>query len=267
VPSEPASTTRDEQLAALLASSPPRTVPRELLRAAGRQASSGPLGLIGFIFAFMGLFFAAMFSPWDVVQDWQLAATETATAPGQVLSVDRTSTSINKQRVFRYKFAFQPRPGVHLQGDCFTTGTRWRSGGTVTVRFSVSDPELCCIEGARLSESGAVGLVLVLFPLIGIGLLISSVIGRRRLRWLLENGAVEEAMVTAIEQTMMRMNRQNVYKITLQRTDPAGGTPFVLRKYQSSVIEFARQRLGTKQPVFVLYDPAHPRRVLLPETL
>ena len=118
-----------------------------------------------------------------------------------------------------------------------------------------------------MSQSGTVGLVVVFFPALGVVLVISAFVSRNRQRWLLENGAVAEAAVVSVESTAMRANRQTVYKITLQRTDPAGVATFVLRKYQPAQVDFARRRLETKQPVFVLYDPAHPRRALLPEAL
>jgi hypothetical protein len=225
------------------------------------------VGLLGFFFTLMGLFLAALFSSWDIFQDWRLAAAELATAPGQVLSVERTGLRVNRQRVVRYKFAFQPRPGVRLQGDCFTTGAQWREGDAITVKYSVSDPALGCIDGARLSQGGPVGLVVLLFPALGLGLLISVFAGRRRMNWLMEHGEVAEATVTGLESTVVQINGRRVFKITLQRTDPAGGAPFVLRKHQPAQVEFARQRLETTEPVFVLYDPAHPRRALLPEAL
>lgn len=267
MPLEPDSSARDEQLAALLASAPPRIVPAALLRAANRQRTAGPLGLVGFIFTLMGLFLVALFSPWNMSQDWRLAAATTALAPGRVIAADRTGMSINKQRVILYEFAFLPGPGVRMRGESYTTGVRWKSGDDVTVRFSVSNPEFCCIEGARLSEGGAVGLIVFLFPAVGIGLLLGVMVARRRLRWLLENGVVAEALVKGVDQTPMRINRQQVYKITLQRTNAGGGAAIVLRTDQPAQVEFARQRLETRQPVFVLYDPAHPRRALLPEAL
>jgi hypothetical protein len=267
VPLESVPASRDEQLAALLASPPPRMVPREMLRAARRQTPSVALGIFGVVFGGMGLLFAWMFFPWNFYLDAQLAAADTATAAGQVLSADRTNLSINKQRVIRYEFSFPLPGGGKGRGTCFTTGQRWHGGEAARVLYRPGNPALCCLEGARLSEGSMGSLFVLVFPLVGGGLLAWMWTARRRVRALLERGSVAEARVTGVDPTSIQVNRQTVYRITLKCADLPGGGNIVLRKYVPAEVNFVRQRMATQQPVFVLYDPGNPRRALLPEAL
>ncbi len=263
VPPEPASSPRADLLASLLAAPPPRKVPPELLRAAGAQGPSVALALFGLIFGGFGLFFVWQFFPWALFVDWKLA--DAPVASGHVLSVDRTNWRINRQYVYRYGYEFQPPAGGRMRGECFTTGQRWSRGAIVPVRYRPEDPAVSCLDGARLSQGSAAVAFVILFPLIGIALMTWVAGGRRRVRALLKNGVVAEALVTGLEQTNVRINNQPLYRITLQRTDPGSTAPLLLRKYQPAQVALAQERFASKQPVFVLYDPAHPARALLPE--
>ncbi len=261
------SASRDGQLAALLAAPAPRIVPSALRRAGARQATPVSIAILGAIFAVVGLGMGSVFFPWNFYRDWQLSASGTDTATGRVVSVRNTSLSINRRKVVRYEFTFKTATGANERGICYTTGQQWSPNATVTVRYRPEDPEVACIFGARLSESGAVVLPMLILPGAGLGLIAWFVVSRRRIRSLLERGTVGEALVTAVDQTFTRVNKRYVYKITLQRTDAPDAGTLTLRSYQPEVVSFAQARLASKQPVFVLYDPAKPKRALLPETL
>ena len=179
---------RDALLAAFLADPPPRRVPPELKRAAGRQGPSWFFGGFGLLFGGFGLFFAWMFFPWNIYRGWQLA--DAPTAPGRITAVSATGLRENKQRVYRYDFDFSPPAGGRVEGTCYTTGQRWNAGAPVTVRYKPDDPAWCCIEGARTSVGSALSALVLLFPAIGGSLVAWVVMARRRLSFLLEHGQV-----------------------------------------------------------------------------
>lgn len=260
-------TSRDDQIAALLASSPPRSVPADLLRAAQAQAAPFFLAFFGMAFGGIGLIVGLALFPWNFHREWRLRAADTAEAPGKILTAEETNSSVNNTRVVRYWFEYQSSGGAGMQGECFTTGSRWPEGADVTVRYRRESPEIACPVGGRLNRFGFAPAFVLLFPFIGGGLVYWVVTARRRARNLLERGHVSEALVTAVEATNTQVNKQTVYRITLQRIDQPGDRPMVIKRYQPPVLEFARQRLANKQPVFVLFDPARPQRALLPETL
>jgi hypothetical protein len=255
--------TRTSQLAELLAEPPPRhRISPELRKAALRQAAPWFWIPFGAIFAGMGLLFSVMFIPWKYAEDLKLKDGG-ATAAGTVLGVTPTGMSINNTQVMRYEFEFRPAAGNVVRAECFTTGSRWHVGEKVTVRYLPGDPAVSVIEGARRSE-GTLGVAFVLvFPFVGFGFIAWVLVSRRRVNGLLQRGQVTEALVTRIDETSFKINRQSVHAIALQGVD---GAALTARHHEPAIVGFARERMATRQPVFVLYDPARPKRVLLPET-
>ncbi|MBL9216148.1 MAG: DUF3592 domain-containing protein [Opitutaceae bacterium] len=259
----PGSPNRAALLAGFLAEpAPRRAVPAEIRRAARGQAAPLLVAGFGLLFAGFGFFFVGLFTPWKLLQDWRL--NRAPTARGQVEAVAGTNLRVNKVRVMRYTLSFPPAGGARQQAECFTTGARWRAGDEVTVRYLPDRPAVSRIEGARRSESDPAALFVWVFPAVGLGLVAWVVIARRRMDELLVNGAVAEAQVADVQPTRSRVNKRTVFAITLRRPD---GEPLVVRRHQPDIVAFAQERRASQQPVFVLYDPAHPRRVLLPETL
>ncbi len=256
-----------EDIAQLLASAPPRRVPSSVARAATGNRSSWFLPLFGLVFGGMGLVFTLVFFPWRFRDDWRLAADSARTVPGVITDVSRTNLSLNKVRVMAYGFRYTPGDGRRRQGRCFTTGTRWAGHASVTVRYLPDEPDLACVDGARLSESGGGGAFVALFPLIGGGLVGWFVLDRRRVHRLLRDGLMAEADVISVDETSARVNNQNVYRIVIKAPALQGGQPLTVHRVNKPDVNLALKHFGEKQPIFVLYDLRHPKRVLFPEAL
>lgn len=143
-----------DDIAQLLASSPPRRVPAQVRKAATGGRGSWGVVLFGLIFGGMGLVFTAFFFPWHFWDDWRLAGAVAATTMGVVQHVRETNMTINDTRVMAYDFRYTPANEQAASGHCYTTGSEWHEGAQVTVRYLPAQPELACIEGARLNEAG-----------------------------------------------------------------------------------------------------------------
>lgn len=258
----------DEELVRFLSASAPRPVPPMIRRAALRNAAPLVMAILGVVFLTMGLFFAKVFLPWRQADEWRLAASHPLSVQGRIISVEKTNLSINKAQVMCYGFEFTTaQGGASVRGECFTTGRRWSTGATVNVRYSPAEPALACPEGARLSEGSLGSAFVLIFPLVGGGIVLWVVRARRRMLWLLKNGTLGDFRVTAIEPTSVTINKQPQFKVTLQRLDLADAEPHEVRWYQPALLAFARERQENGQAVFGLFDPAKPKRVILPEAL
>ena len=257
----------DEELVRFLSASAPRPVPPMLRRAALRSAGSLGLAIFGAVFLTMGLLFAKLFLPWRQADEWRLAASHPLSAQGRIVSVDKTNMSINKTQVMRYGFECTATQGAPVHGECFTTGRRWSAGSVVNVRYSPAEPALACPEGARLSQGSMGSAFVLIFPLVGGGIIFWVIHARRRMLWLLTNGTLGDFRVMAIEPTRVEINKQPQFKITLQRLDQADAAPHEVRWYQPALLAFARERQANGQAVFGLFDPAKSKRVILPEAL
>jgi hypothetical protein len=250
----------------LLAAAPPRRVPVQVYRAAASGRGWG-VPLFGAVFGAFGLLFTFVFFPWRFWDDWRLAADSAQTTAGVVQDVAKTNMSINKSPVIEYEFSYTPNIGGPRQGRCFSTGRTWAPRAVVVVRYLPSKPELACIEGARLSKGGWGGVFVVLFPLIGGAMVMWFVVDRRRRRWLLCQGQLAEVDVVSVDETTMKVNYQSVYRIVIQSPAFSSGQPVTIKRVNKADVSLALKRARDKQPVFVLYDPRHLKRVIFPEAL
>jgi hypothetical protein len=124
------------------------------------------------------------------------------------------------------------------------------------------DPTVACLDGARLSQSGFIGLLVLLFPAVGLGVAGYSLLERRRAERMLTQGAVAELRVTAVESTKIQVNKRPLFRIALAPADAPGAAPRVERRSDPRAVRFALERLETSQPMFVLVDPKQPTRTL-----
>jgi hypothetical protein len=256
-----------EDIAQLLASPPPRAVPPRVAKAVLVGRGIWFLPLFGLVFGGMGLLFTFLFFPWRFQDDWRLAADGVRTTPGVITAVTDAHMEINEVKVMKYRFAYTPDAGRRREGQCFTTGRRWTDRDTVTVRYLPAQPDLACVEGARLSKGGWGGSFVVIFPLVGGGLLYWFVADRRSKRRLLRTGLVAEVDVVSVENTNAKVNEQPVYKITISSPAGPGSQPVMVRRFNPPDVNLALKHFQDKQPVFVLYDPARPKRLIFPEAL
>ncbi len=281
MPDATAPSPSDDMLAALLAAPVPRKVPAELLRTANRQPLMLILVILGLGPTFLGLLAVWLFFPWGYQHDQQLNLGPTQHGSGRVTAQTQTNLSEGSSRstevpVYAYEFVFSPRGGAESKGICYTTGQKWASGSPVDVEYLAADPTVARITGSRTSEVSMDILVFLppLFLATGLTLVITGLGLRRRRRWLLKNGVVGEGRVQSVGPLTGRVNRQPspvpIFRITLLQTNPTVAQlhkVWALPLIQRQEIEFFQARLASQQPVFMLYDPARPKRVIFPETL
>ncbi|MEO5958209.1 MAG: DUF3592 domain-containing protein [Opitutaceae bacterium] len=257
-----------DQIVALLTTPRPRQVPPELQRAATRHTAPFLFILIGSGLAAFAMLFVAAFFPWNLARQWKLDADGAATTAGKIVVIGRTGVSVEKSRVMRITFEYSPPPsGATVRGTCYRTRSPWSVGDSVKVRYRPDEPSLACVEGARLTKTGGMAAFVILFPGIGVTMIVIGLRLRHRAMHLLVHGEVAEAFVTALERTETIIGNDPVYRIVLQRRDRPDAPPLETNKWQPAVVGFARQRMESKQPVFVLFDPKRPKNLLLPEAL
>jgi hypothetical protein len=263
---------RDDELAAFLAASPPRRVPERFVKKAKAQFAGMVTIIVGGFFGLMGLVMAIAMEPWRSFDDWRLARDSVATAPGRIVAAEATNLSVNRVQVWRYSFTFGVS-GRETTGSCFADRGRWQIGDGATVRYLPDDPAMAVAEGGRRSRGGGgAAWIVLLFPGVGLGLFAWAVTQRRRAVHLLTHGRLDEAVVESITPTGTKINGRRVQEIKLRASDGGGGAgdalaPVTVRFHAPEIIALAEARLASGQPVYILRDPARPNRVILPEAL
>jgi hypothetical protein len=256
-----------DDIAQLLASPPPRPVPAQVVKAARRGRASWGTALAGLFFGAFGMIFVVAFFPWRILDEWRLAGGAARTAEGVVRNAVISNMKVGGRRVMEFQFTFTPANGTAQSGACYATGSPWSAGDRVTVRYLPSDPDLACIEGARLNQAGAAGSFVILFPGVGLGMVAWFVAQRRQISRVLCEGLAAEADIQTVTATNMTVNKQRVYNIVLASPALNGGQPLTIKRLNPPDIQLAGERAEKKQPLFVLYDPRKPARLIFPEAL
>lgn len=254
-------------VAQLLASPPPRQVPAQVAKAVASGLSAWIIPLVGTALFCFGMVFVAVFFPWRFADEWRLDSDSARVARGTITAVKPTNMSINKTRVMEYEYSFTAEDGRNRQDRCFTTGSRWAVNAQVTVRYLSAKPEVARPEGARLSEGGFAGVLVIIFPLIGVGLVVGSAVLRLRQRRLLHEGLVAEVNVVSATQTNTRVNNRYAYKIVLSSPSWLNGQQVTVRRSNPADVALALKHLQSKQPVYILHDIKTPQRLIFPAAL
>lgn len=255
-----------DDIARLLASAPPRQVAAHVACAAKKEGAGWGTALFGLLFGGFGMIFVVLFFPWRIAQELELDALGRR-ASGVIVSQTVTSMSVNDTKVIAHRFQFTTENQVSHTAECYTTGPQWANGATIEVRYLPQDPTVACIQGARLSKVGWGAAFIVLFPLVGFGLAGWTLRARRQTGQLLHTGLVAEVDILSVEATNMKVNQQPVYKIVLTSPVGSGGGPLTIKRLNRADVDLADRHAKEKQPLFVLYDPRKPARMLFPEAL
>jgi hypothetical protein len=258
---------RDEQIAAVLSSPPPRKLTPSLRRAALRQSVPLSYAIFGLLFGGFGLHFVLVYFPWHFIGDLKLRQSDTAETDGRIMAMAKTRVPLNGKDIVQFAFDFKTPAGDDVHGVCYTTGRRWIPGDPVPVRYRPENPQIACPVEGRLSRFPMTFAAVILFPLFGGGLVAWVMLARRRSLSLLKHGLALKAIVVDLEHTQTETNDYPIYKATFQREDLPRNPPIQSRHWEPKVVAFLQSRLQSKQPVYVICDPSKPDRCLLPEAL
>ncbi len=243
--------------------SPPRRVPPSIVKAAVPRGAKW-FGLIfGGLFLGMGLLFSWIFVPKNLLKQWELGKDSAPAARGTITAVEPTNMRINDVLVMRYRFSYQLPGERRREGKAYFEGNKWDPGDEVRVRYLASNPSYAVPEGARLDETDATTLFVLIFPLVGGGILAGSLfagIGRRRL---LTHGWFSTATVAGMEPTSVTINRAQQFKFRIVRTDDQKEVS--MRRHLPQEVMFLQSKLAANEPVKILFDPNKPQRMMFPE--
>ncbi|HWA24934.1 MAG TPA: DUF3592 domain-containing protein [Lacunisphaera sp.] len=256
-----------DDIARLLASRPPRQVPDHVLKAAKGGKGIWVLVLFGLFFGTFGMLFVWLFFPWNFVDELRLGGASIPQVPGIVREAKETGMSVNKARVVEYRFSYTPEGGPAREAVCYAIRQNWSPGSEVAVRYLPGKPQVALIDGANLNQGGLTGAFTIIFPLIGYGLVAGVLLFRSDPGRLLREGLMAEVDVLSIERTNMTVNDRTVYRLTVSAPGRAGSGSVAIRRTDFRDLELARRHLEQKQPVFVLYDPRKPAKMIFPEAL
>lgn len=254
-----------DDLEAFLRQRPPRDVPRNILR---RRVPAG-LGWFSLLFggAFLGIgtVFVAIFFPWNWTAELSLDRGNGETAEAVVTGNEPTNMTVNDRRVHRISYRFAG-PSGEVKGECYFTGRAPDVDSVVEVNFLEHDPQTNRLVGGRIDPFGYFGGFVIIFPFVGLIVMLSAHWFRRHQMRLLKHSQFAMATVQEIRQTNVTVNDQRRYQIQLAFDDSTTDRIHNHNAYGEEV-RLARSHLESGEPIGVLYDPAKPSRLLFAEAL
>jgi hypothetical protein len=189
------------------------------------------------------------------------------TAPAVVTEVQNTRFSQGGGKhssgtpIYAYHYKFQ-REGIDYQGTSYRLGQgNGREGDEATVEFPVGKPGYSRIRGMRRAMFSPVVAMVLLFPTVGLILVVPSVLqGRKNIR-LLKDGETAQGTLVKKEATNMQVNRQTVYKLTFEFSDQSGQTR------QATAKTYLPEKLEANRSELLFYDPNNPSAATLLDNL
>ncbi len=237
-------------------SSPPRSVPWPLR---GQVLIGGFFGQFGWLWFGFTVIFLWGFGSLVSFNSLYFLVSSVETTPGTVSAVETSGASENETPVYANHYSFRVEHlETDLEGISYTTGRRFSEGNSVTIEYINSNPNISRIEGARSGTfSPWVLCFIIIFPLIGLIMIVVGLKRGLRANQLLKHGKLGLGTLIAKEPTNTQINERTVYKLTFE-FKAADGQHYeaVAKSHQPYVLEDEEQEQ-------LVYDPYNPHNAFL----
>lgn len=209
-----------------------------------------------FFFGFGMVFFNAFCTP-GIISEIQLIGPKESTV-AKITDVRETNMEVNETEVVAHHYEFKIK-GEDYEGVSYITGRELTEGKHVNIVYKVSNPRFSYIDAPGFRASQApwwVGLFVLIFPAVGLGFIVPSVLKGRKDIQLLTHGKLTLAELVNKEATNTSVNDETVYKMTFAYT--------VKKKtYHTMVRTHDTWKLEDEDEERLLYLPQNPEKAIL----
>jgi len=250
---------------------PPRNVPL-LVRL--RVLFGGAVNQVGWLFFGFSLIFVWAFTLNADLTSWYRFRGPLDTTEGKVLYSQKTLFSVggSKRRkgtpVYANHYSFAGPDGVEYKGVSYRTRRQLKEGQKVTVEYPQGKPQISRIKGMRRKPLGLFGLIPLIFPLIGLFMLIAGIKKGIKANRLLALGEQTTGRLKSKEKINMEVGRRRrrrvskpFYKLTFEFTTADGETSEVVVKTNEP------HKLEDQPEEPLLYDPMRPSYAVMLDDL
>jgi hypothetical protein len=225
----------------------------------------GSVNQFGWLFFGFGMILAWMFVPGVDFTSWYRFRGDVATTQGTVTAVRKTNMSENNVEVYEIRYSFGADDGRQYEGTSYTTGNRYGDGQTVDVEYRKDDPGVSRITGARRRPAPIWVSVVLVFPLIGLGIIVAGLKKGIKANRLLGRGKLGLGTLKSKEPTnisiVVQDKEQPVYKLTFEFVADDG------RTYEAVAKTHETRLLEDDAEEWLLYDPWDPNYAAMLDTL
>jgi hypothetical protein len=214
----------------------------------------------GWLFFGFGMIFVWAFAFQADVTSWILFRLPTNVTAGVVERVAASNASENDVQIYEVGYTFFDQLGRQQTGTSYTTGSP-NTGGRVSVEYVRAIPSISRISGMRRKPFGGWAVFPVIFPLIGMALMVSGMREGLKANRLLKMGRIAFGTLTSTEYTNVSVNNRPVLKLTFTFNDNAG------EEWEAIAKTHEPEDLRDEEQEPLLYDPDDPEKAVLLDNL
>jgi hypothetical protein len=177
-------------------------------------------------------------------------------ATGTVTRVVDTNASESRSRIRENHFQYSVA-GERMEGVSYSTGRQVEPGDRVLVEFLERTPQRARISGQRTGMFSPAVMFVLLFPLVGLALIIFGLRwGSKRSR-LLREGVFTTGVLKSKTATNTRVNNRRVYELIFEFTARDG------RRCEAKARTSMTDRLQDEREEPLLYNPEKPEDAVM----
>ncbi|MBK1818332.1 DUF3592 domain-containing protein [Luteolibacter yonseiensis] len=244
--------------------STPRTVPQEILREIVPPKVILVKCVAGCGLLLFGLLLGFLFIPRHLPQQRLLDRGPVEFVEGRIVTAEKTGAKENEIPIWKYGFIYQPPGHAGQKGTAYAAGGSWSVGSVVKILHLPDDPRIAAPVGARLDESPAWTVVVLVFPLLGLYCIVHTLSDLRWKKRLLSEGLIGKAVVDSVEKSRFHSEGQDEYVLRMTRVED--GTRIQKRIRTNAEIHVATAKLKSGEPLTLLYCRDKPQRFLIVES-
>jgi len=219
------------------------------------------------LFAGFGMVFVWVFVPAVGITTLFAFRGELETAKGVVDRREKTHYSVGGDDhsdgtpVYAIHYTFADADENPHSGVSYSTGGGPSQGSRVTIEYRASEPETSRVRGLRAAPFGPWASFVVIFPIVGVGMLLTGLLrGRRGVR-LLKHGHAALGTLQHKEPTNTTINNRRVFKLTFAFKADDG------QEYEAIAKSNMPEKLEDEEQELLMYDPAAPQRAVMMDEL
>jgi hypothetical protein len=211
-------------------------------------------GLIGLVFTATGSIFMIVFGSVFLDSASLGLKADSPVVYGVIEAVTPTNTSVNGQTLYKYAYVFEAEGGRIFRGSVKKYAGIAQSGDSIRVRYATDNP---AVSGLADYQENAmpwwIMLFLMIFPAVGILLLMFAFKKTKRTAKVLKCGETAWGDYDGQEPTNTRINNQTVYRLFFKFTASDGN------EYTAVGTTHKTYRLRDEERELIVYDPQDPK--------
>jgi len=218
--------------------------------------------LIGLIFLTFGLIFSSIFLSMSDFSDWRFTK-DSPRAKAVITQTEIAFATEQGKTITAYHYEFTDLQGIKQKGISYGTDQIYQVGDEARVIFLEKNPEYSRIENLKRKPFGKYVLLTLLFPLIGLLMILLTLPKSLKELHILREGVLGEARFVEMQSTNIEVNRKPLMKLFFELNVANKTYRVSTQTHREAVI----RKLSDGTPQKLLYLPQDPHQVVFIENI